>query len=138
MSPISEDAWKAGKARARDAERALRAQAARDGADIPDDAPFLAEVTYLNPQTGETTRQGYAWLISREAGRRADLVTWLLSDAVIPADKLAQVEAYDAKLSMTRAIFDEIHIVRTGERIDLSESAGTLRKLRTNSGQKST
>ena len=113
------------------AARARLVQEARAaGGDVPEDAPFISEITYLDPATGETTLQGYLWLVEEAPETRAALMTWLLPGAIIPADKLDAVEGYSANLSMARVLFDEIAISRTGRVIDLRAQVTKLRALR--------
>lgn len=130
MSPIQPGAMAAARQAAAEAEAALRDAAAEAGADIPADAPFVTEITYLDPTTKATTRQGFAWLETCEPEQRAELMTWLAPDAVIPEVKLDEVERYLAQASMTKILFDEIVVRRTGRVVDLSASTAKLRALR--------
>lgn len=130
MSPIRPGAVAAARQAAAEAEAALRDTATEAGADIPANAPFVTEITYLDPTTQATTRQGFAWLETCEPEQRAELMTWLAPDAVIPEVKLDEVERYLAQASMTKILFDEIVVRRTGRVVDLSASTAKLRALR--------
>ena len=112
------------------ARERLVQEARAAGSDAPETTPFISEITYLDPVTGETTLQGYLWLVEEAPETRAALMTWLLPDAIIPADKLDAVEGYAANFSMARVLFDEIVISRTGRIIDLRAQVTKLRALR--------
>ena len=111
-------------------ERQLLREARAAGSGAPEDTPFFSEITYLDPATGETTLQGYLWLVEEAPETRAALMTWLLPEAIIPADKLDAVERYAANMSMAQVLFDEIAIARTGRVIDLGAEVTKLRALR--------